>query len=70
MTQLQWVSLLCGSFTAVALGSAGSERRLELVATDTILIFDATVAHEWICYCAEAATVAPVAALFPGVTRT
>ena len=34
---------LCGSSTEVALGYAGSVRRLELVATDNIAIFDANV---------------------------
>ena len=37
---------LGGSPTTVALDYAGSERRLELVATDTILIFDAASAHQ------------------------
>ena len=38
-----------------------SVRRLELVAADNILIFDATSAHQWTSCCAEAG---PVASLF------
>ena len=45
-------------------------RRLELVATDNIPIFDATSALQWISFCAEAAPIGPGASLFLGVTRT
>ena len=56
----------CGSSTAVALGYSGYVRRLELTATDSIPIFDATSAHQWISCFAEAAPVAPGASLVPG----
>ena len=62
--------LVCGSSNAVALGYAGSVRRLELVATDNIPIFDATSAHQWISCCAFSAPVAPGRSLFTGVIRT
>ena len=69
-TLLMTSLLLCGSSTAVALGYVGSVRRLELVETYNIPIFDATSAHQWISCCAEAVPVAPCMSLFSGVTRT
>ena len=47
------------SSTTVALCCAGSVRRLGLVPTDNISIFDATSAHQCISCCTEAAPVAP-----------
>ena len=44
-----------------------SVRRLELVATDNIFMFDATPEHQWISCCAEAAPVTPGASLFSGM---
>ena len=63
-------SLVCSSSTVVALGYAGSARRLELAATYNITIFDAPSARQWISCCAEAAPVAPYTSLVAGVTRT
>ena len=44
-------------------------RRLELVATGNIPIFDATATHQYVACSAEAAPVASGASLFPGGTR-
>ena len=43
-------------------------RWVELVATDSFAIFEATSAHQWISCSAEAAPVAPGTSLFSGVT--
>ena len=45
-------------------------RRLELVATGIIPIFDATSTHQWVSYFTEAAPVASGASLSPDGTRT
>ena len=67
---LDYIDSQCGSSSAVAPGYAGSMRRLKLVATDNIPIFDAPSAHRWISCCAEAAPVAPDRSLSFSVTRT